>query len=61
MSENRDKLEKLIAASNGKGKASCNKEYRNQFLGLLSVWEYLVADNIGVNGKEYTTCYLKCK
>ena len=48
-----------IAASNGKGKASYDKEYQNQLLGLLSVFEYLVADNIGVNGKEYTTCYLR--
>ena len=49
---------KLIAASNGKakGKASYNQEYQNRFLGLL---EYLVPDNIGVNGKEYTTCYLR--
>ena len=57
ISENRNKLEKLIAASNGK--ASYNKEYQNRLLGLLSVWDNLVADNIGVNGKEYTTCYLR--
>ena len=57
ISENRNKLEKLIPASNGK--ASYNKEYQNRLLGLLSVWDNLVADNIGVNGKEYTTCYLR--
>ena len=38
-------------------KASYNKEYQNRLLGLRSVGENLVDDNIGVNEKEYTICY----
>ena len=43
-------------AKAGKGKV---KDEINRLNGLLAVWDNLTANSVGLDGKEYTSCYLQ--
>lgn len=54
--ENRHKLEKLLAIAERERNCDLEKKRLN---GLISVFDLLIADLIGIDGKEHTGCYLQ--